>query len=154
MGPGQNEGMKRTLLFVLALIAAAPVDGVAQTVEEYRDKVLLEALAFKPEGEGLALLGCPCLEGRVRNTGDRTVQRVKLVVYFLDDEGIAIGEESRGIVTYFPKGSVMSGLGDESPLRPNYVKDFRITLDGPSVWGGVRHRVELGEIEFLEEASN
>ena len=139
----------------LALVMLwVPVDGVAQTVEEYRDNVLLEALVFQAEGEGLALLGCPCLEGRVRNTGDRTVQRVTLVVYFLDDEGIAIGEESRAIVRYFPKGHLMSGLGDESPLRPNYVKDFRITLDGPSVWGGITHRVELGEIEFLEEDGN
>ena len=29
-GVGQNEGMKKTLLFALALIAAVPVDGVAQ----------------------------------------------------------------------------------------------------------------------------
>ena len=146
--------MKKALLFVLALIAAAPVDGVAQTVEEYRDKVLLEALAFQPEGEDFALLFCPCLEGRVRNTGDRTVSRVTLVVYFLDDEGVAIGEESRTILSYFPESSDLSYLNDGPPLRPNYVEDFRIILDGPSVWGGVRHRVELGEIEFLEEGGN
>ena len=43
-GAGQNQGMKRTLLFVLALVAAVPVDGVAQdgldsdtTVREFFD---------------------------------------------------------------------------------------------------------------------
>ena len=145
--------MKFLTAVALALVMLwVPVDGVAQNDEEYRDKVLLEALALKNE-----TLGCranPCLEGRVRNTGDRTVQRVTLVVYFLDDEGIAIGEQSRAIVSYYPKGHLLSGLGDKSPLRPNYVEDFRITLDGPSVWGGVRYRVELGEIEFLEEDGN
>ena len=128
------------------------MDGVAQNDEEYRDKVLLEALAFQPEGEGFSR--CPCLEGRVRNTGDRTVQRVTLVVYFLDDEVIAIGEESRAIVSYFPKGHLGYGMGDKSPLRPNYVKDFEITLHGPSVWGEIKHRVELGEVELLEEGGD
>ena len=43
-GLGQNEGMKRTLLFALALIAAVPVYGVAQdgldsdtTIREFFD---------------------------------------------------------------------------------------------------------------------
>ena len=143
--------MKKTLLLALALIAAGPVDGVAQSVEEYRDKVLVEALTFKAEAEPFEFRRCPCLEGRVRNTGDRTVRRVTLMIYFLDDEGIAIGEQSQVIVSY--SSSIPFALSD-SPLRPNYVEDFDITLDGPSVWGGVRYRVELGEIEFLEEDGN
>ena len=115
-----------TAVALAVVMLWVPVDGVAQNDEEYRDKVLLEALAFQPEGEDFPESFCPCLEGRVRNTSDRAVQRVTLVVYFLDDEGIAIGEKSNAIVSYFPKGHVMSGMGDESPLRPNYVKDFRI----------------------------
>ncbi len=31
---------------------------------------------------------------------------------------------------------------NDSPLRPNYIEDFDITLDGPSVWGEVRYRAD------------
>ena len=39
---------------------------------------------------------------------------------------------------------------NDSPLRPNYIEDFDITLDGPSVWGGVRYRAD----QIFETDSN
>ena len=68
-------------------------------------------------------------------------------IYFLDDEGLAISKQSQAIVSY---SSAMPLPLNDSPLRPNYIEDFDITLDGPSVWGGVRHRAD----RILEADSN
>ena len=83
----------------------------------------------------------------MRNTGDKTLQRVRIIVYFLDDQGNEIGEKEFNPVLY---SEDLLPFGDEAPLRPNYVKDFSYSLsDAPSTWGGTLYRVELGSIEFL-----
>ena len=85
----------------------------------------------------------------MRNTGDRTLQTVRIIVYFLDDQGTEIGEKRFTVVSY---NKDYPNIGDEAPLRPNYVKDFSYSLeDAPSTWRGLGYRVELVSIEFLDE---
>ena len=47
-------------------------------------------------------------------------------IYFWDDEGLAISKQSQAIVSY---SSAMPLPLNDSPLRPNYIEDFDITLE-------------------------
>ena len=66
---------------------------------------------------------------------------------FLDDQSLAISKQSQATVSC--SSAIPFSLND-SPLRSNYIEDFDITLDSPSVWGGVRHRAD----QILEADSN
>ena len=119
-----------------------------EAAEQYRAKVVIEDLRLTQErsffGDSVSSLA-----GRVRNTGDKTLRRVRIIVYFLDDQGNEIGETELNAVLY---SEDLLPLGHEAPLRPNYVKDFSYSLDdAPSTWGGTLYRVVLGSIEFLDE---
>ena len=68
-------------------------------------------------------------------------------IYFLDSAGRRIGEKefSPVLVTDF-------SIGDNTPLRPGYRKDFGYNLEdyAPSGWSK-RVEVEIIDIEFLEK---
>jgi len=115
---------------------------------QYRGNILVEELRVFPAQTafGESVIG---LSGRIRNTGDRTLRQVQIIVYFLDDQGNEIGEKDFNPVLYFEDN--LFG-GDDAPLRPNYIEDFSYSLaDAPTTWGGSLYRVELGTIEFLDE---
>ena len=134
----------------LGVDGAQPGPATATSVEQYRNNVVIEDLKLF-EGRTLFGLGEPVtgLSGRVRNTGDRTLQTVRIIVYFLDDQGDAIGEQEF-IPVLYREGRI--SLEPNVPLRPNYVEDFSYSLeDAPSTWRGLGYRVELGSIEFLDE---
>ncbi len=82
--------------------------------------------------------------GTVINSGDLTLDRVRVRVYFLDDSGRRIGEKefSPVLVSDF-------SLGDNTPLRPGYREDFGYNVedDAPSGWGD-DIEVEIIAIEF------
>lgn len=84
--------------------------------------------------------------GSVRNLGDKTLKRVKATFYFLNKEGVRVGEKSFLVISNFPI------LADDGPLKPNYVKDFGFSVedDAPSEWSG-RLEAEITEIGFLEQ---
>lgn len=87
--------------------------------------------------------------GTIVNGGDKTLSQVKVRIYFLDSTGQRIGEKDTSpvLVTKF-------GFGDQTPLRPNYRKDFGYYVEdcAPSGWAK-KVEVEIIEIEFLEEES-
>ena len=82
--------------------------------------------------------------GTIVNNGDRTLNKVSVTIYFLNDQGQRIGEK-----TYSPVLVSTFNFGDNTPLRPDYRRDFGYSVedDAPSNWS---KRVEamVSDIEF------
>ncbi len=92
----------------------------------------------------------PTVSGKLRNTGEKSLETVKITVYFLDSTGKRIGEES-----YYPinTNSIYGELLSESePLKPNYVRDwgYVVDTDAPSGWSK-KVEVVITDIVFSEE---
>ena len=85
------------------------------------------------------------LFGTLANRGSKSLQLVTLRVYFLDVAGRRIGEKefSPVLVSEF-------SIGDNTPLRPGYRRDFSYRLDpyAPSGWSR-RVDTEVTQVEFL-----
>jgi hypothetical protein len=85
--------------------------------------------------------------GTIENNGTRSLRKVTVRIYFLDNTGRRIGEKdfSPVLVTQF-------SIGDEAPLRPGYRKDFGYNVedDAPSGWAK-RIEAEIVDIDFLEK---
>lgn len=86
----------------------------------------------------------PTIQGKVRNTGDKVLETVKITVYFLDSKDIRIGEKEYYIISSY------SIFGDKTPLKPNYVRDWGYIIeDAPSGWAK-ELEVFISDIEFGE----
>ncbi|MFC1595652.1 hypothetical protein ACFL3X_01935 [Gemmatimonadota bacterium] len=93
------------------------------------------------------LFGRKGLFGEIKNRGSRTVTYVELTVYFLDNVGRPIYEN-----TYRPVNVSANSYGDAGKLlKPNYSRAFGYSadrIDGiPSDWSG-RVRAEVTEVRF------
>lgn len=88
----------------------------------------------------------PGIFGTVINKGNRTLNKVQITVYFLDEAGTVIGEED-----FHPILVSEYSFGDDKPLKPNYVKDFGFTLkdSAPSGWSG-KVKANVTDIEFAD----
>jgi hypothetical protein len=93
----------------------------------------------------------PVVKASLRNTGTRTLKIVGVTIYFLDSQGRRIAEKE-----YLPVNGQRL-MGDDSALKPNYVRDFGYIVEdvAPSEWA---KKVELAvtRIEFAgseEEAT-
>lgn len=73
----------------------------------------------------------PAVQGKIKNLGDKTISEVELTIYYLDSSGNRISETQ-----YYPVNT-RSIFGDDSPLKPNYVRDFGYIVDedAPNDWG-------------------
>ena len=85
--------------------------------------------------------------GTIVNKGNRSLTKVEITVYFLDENGTVIGEEyfHPVLVTEYSFGN------DNKPLKPNYVKDFGYSVEdsAPSSWSR-KVRAKITNIEFGE----
>lgn len=93
----------------------------------YLDKVLVRNLHV-----GETVLGETGVWGEVKNTGDRTLKSVEIVIYCLGPGGKPVFEK-----TYSPVLVTDTPLfgQDNQPLRPGYSQKFGVKLDdAPSDW--------------------
>lgn len=85
--------------------------------------------------------------GTIANNGTESLRKVTVRIYFLDNAGRRIGEKdfSPVLVTEF-------SIGDNTPLRSGYRKDFGYSVedDAPSGWAK-KIEAEIVDIEFLEK---
>jgi len=80
---------------------------------------------------GQTVLQEPGVFGEVKNTGDRTLTKVEITIYFLDKQGQSVFEKQ------FPAVIVGSGsfMRDDKPLKPGYSQKFGVKADdAPSDW--------------------
>lgn len=82
--------------------------------------------------------------GTIINHGDRVLREVELTVYFLDKNGVVIGEKN-----YYPVLVTGSSFRDGKLLKPNYIEDFGYSVENaaPSAWSE-KVRAKITNIEF------
>lgn len=89
----------------------------------------------------------PGVTFKIKNRGDRTLERVKVVVHFADANGNVVAEED--FVPIHP----LSFDSNSKPLKPGYVwqieKGKRYAAKGvPSEWSEGRAKATITEVEF------
>jgi hypothetical protein len=108
---------------------------------QYIDKIQIRNLEV-----GTTVLREPGVFGELKNTGDRTVKRVDVTIYFLDKNGNAVSEKE-----YSPIFQTEYNFGgsDTSPLKPNHSRKFGYRADdAPSDWARkVKAKVTKVELE-------
>jgi len=94
----------------------------------------------------------PGVEFKLRNTGDRTLKKVKVTVYFKDASGTVIHEQdySPVLVTEF------SFSGDNKPLKPGYIWQlergkFYKAEAVPNEWKEGSVSAKVADIQFGEK---
>jgi hypothetical protein len=86
----------------------------------------------------------PCVGGKLKNSGDRTLKRVKIIAYFQDASGRTIFEED-----YFPVLVSQMSIGKNKPLKAGYIETFLYKAEGvPSEWVEGKATVTVAEVEF------
>lgn len=93
----------------------------------------------------------PGVDFKIKNDGNRTLNEVKVKVVFYDDQDKPIGEEE-----YYPVLVTSSGIGDNTPLRPNYIwqqesGQFYSAKSVPSEWKTGKVSASITDIEFAPE---
>jgi len=94
--------------------------------------------------------GTPGVGFKLKNTGDRTLNKVKVIAYFEDMAGVTIAEEA-----FWPV-SVSRYSTSTKPLKPNYIwrqeRGRFFSADAvPEEWKEGAVRFEISEIEFASE---
>ncbi len=93
----------------------------------------------------------PGVKFKIKNNGNRTLNRVTVRVVFQDKDGKPIAEEE-----YYPVLVTNSGLSDsDTPLRPNYISQqdsdtFYTAKNVPNEWDPGRATATITEIEFAD----
>lgn len=94
-------------------------------------------------GEGT--LGETGVFGEIKNHGNKTLTKVQIIIYCLDENGLAVFEK-----TYHPVLITEWSYGSDTPLRPNYSRKFGVKMDdAPSDWSG-EVSVKVINLEFSE----
>ena len=85
----------------------------------------------------------PAVFGKIKNNGNRSLGKVQVTAYFLDNQGKTIFENSYHAVN---AGALMS---EDTPLKSNYIKEFGFKSKGcPSEWSEGKVKVAITDIEF------
>lgn len=89
---------------------------------------------------------------KIKNNGDRTLNKVTVRVIFMDEAGKPIAEED-----FTPVIVSEYSIGDNTPLRPNYIYQnerdkFWVAEHVPSEWKNGNARATITDIEFAPES--
>ena len=87
------------------------------------------------------------VSGEIRNTGNRTVRKIEITVFYLNEEGRAIFDR-----THYPVFAPRWETDESKLLKPNHSQKFRYKLDEvASQWSG-EVRVKIAKIAFMFES--
>ena len=91
----------------------------------------------------------PGVRFKIKNEGERTLDKVTVRVVFFDAAGKAIAEEEYNPVLV----SEYNFMGDNSPLRPNYIwqmerDKFYVAKSVPSEWDAGKATATITDVEF------
>ena len=83
---------------------------------------------------------------KLKNNGDRTLNRVKVICYFPDDSSSRIAEED-----FYPVSVSDFSIGDNKPLKPGYVwtmekNKFYAAESVPDEWKEGAIEIEITEV--------
>lgn len=137
----------------------AAEEGIAKTTKQmedftekigYLDKVEITEFVAK-RIDTYSKKDVPAVRISLKNTGDRSLDKVKVVVYFKDKNGDVIFEEDFHPVLV----SSYSFGRDNKPLKPGYIKEMEkeryYTLESPlSEWEAGKATAKVVDIEFTK----
>jgi hypothetical protein len=83
----------------------------------------------------------PYISGELKNLGDRTLTRVEVNTFLLDQSGKPIAEDAFSPV-------FVTAYNEGKPLKPGYVESFRHTIDQPPAAWKRKVRLEITNVEF------
>src|SRR5690606_28064197 len=93
----------------------------------------------------------PGVRFKLRNDGERTLNRVEVMVFFKDSAGKIIAEKD-----FNPVLVSQFGIGDSKPLRPGYIwqmdaSRFYKADSGPDEWEEGAVEARITDIEFAPD---
>lgn len=93
--------------------------------------------------------GTPGVDFKLKNTGDRSLSKLKVIVFFEDESGVTIAEES------FTPFDANNRYTRDNPLKPNYIwrqkRGTFLPADAvPEEWKEGAVRAVISEINFTE----
>jgi len=136
--------------------AVVGIEETTKAMEEFTEKMnyidkveITEFLAKRIDT--YSKQGIPAVRITLKNKGDRSLDKVKVVVYFQDKDGSTIFEEDFLPVLV----SKYSFSGDNKPLKPSYVKEMEkdkyYTLESAlSDWQEGKAIAKIVDIEFTK----
>jgi len=124
----------------------SPSSGSVDTATaEAERQAYLSNIELRDVRVGRSVLDEPGVFGEVKNTGDRTLSKVTIVVYCLGGDGRPVYEK-----TFSPVLVTDSPFNDAEPLKPNYAEKFGYSLeDAPSDWSG-RVTAKVTNVAFAD----
>jgi|SRR6266850_5443663 len=111
----------------------------APETNAYLSKVIVRNISV-----GKSVLDKLGVWGEVKNTGDRSLDKVEITIFFLNREGRRIHEK-----TYHPVLVSEFSFGDSNgPLKPGYAQKFGVKADdAPSEWAN-KVEIEVTDVRF------
>lgn len=94
---------------------------------------------------------CAAFRAKVKNEGDRPLQRVEVTVYFPDKDGNVVFEKrySPVLANSGGYGSILGGNND--PLKPGYIREFGYVVDDcPTECVPKDVRIAVTNVSFVE----
>ncbi len=135
---GQNSAVNQTV------VQNAPSTPTFNKKTEYiKNYVKLEDVEV---GEQSTVFGPQkTVSGKIRNLGDKSLDSVDIIIYYLDSSNKRIGEKA-----HYPV-NINSFMGDQTPLKSNYVRDwaYDVSEEAPSGWAK-KVEVVVSDITFSE----
>ncbi len=125
--------------------SAAASSGVGAKSGSAAEVAYIEKVLVRNVRVGKSVLDEAGAWGEVKNSGDRTLKKVDLVIYCLGADGKPVFEKTFSPVWV----TEVSMPGDENePLKPGYSRQFGVKLDdAPSDWSK-RVEVKVTGVEF------
>lgn len=116
---------------------------VENTIEENQEKqAYLDKVKIINLQVAKAVLDDWGVFGEIKNTGNRTLTKVEIIIYYLDEHANTIYEDT------FRPVHVSSWSSNSKPLKPNYSEKFGYGADDvPSGWSQ-KIKVSVTDIEF------
>lgn len=144
----QNTNQRISAALGASAPAAATVDLAREKLDYIQSHIQIYAIQSRYY-ESVLDGKLPGVEFKIKNTGDKTLKRIEVTVYFLDAAGKPIAEEN-----YYP---VSSGTysGGHDPLKPGYIWQiesgkFYSAKAVPSEWSEGKVTVKIANIEFAD----
>ena len=124
----------RVRVEVTDIAFAGEADATSPVRNDPQKRAYLPKIELRDVRKGESTLGEAGIFGEVKNAGQRTLTKVEVVIYCLDDSGHRMFEKHYHPVLVSDSSWSMD---PDKPLKPNYTEKFGCKMDdAPSDWSG------------------
>jgi len=134
------------LLLLSIFMCGSPDDNPEELKQTERD-AYMSSLELTDIQINSTLAGGISISGEIKNNGVKTVRKIEIMVYYLDESGRTAFER-----TYYPVLTSRWETDENKLLKPNSSQQFQYRLDDfPVGWSG-EVGVKIAKIAFIYEA--